>query len=63
MLAVTNLADRPCVLDLSQQIGDSPHDPLEVFGDGDYGDLGVDVSKLELRGYGYRWIRLHQAVG
>ena len=38
MLALTNLADEPCVIDLADQLGDLPEPPTEVFGDGDYGD-------------------------
>ena len=63
MLALTNLADEPCVVDLADQLGDLPDPPTEVFGDGDYGDPSPDPSKLELNGYGYRWIRLKQSIG
>ena len=60
MLALTNLADEPCVIDLGDQLGDLATAPLEIFGDADYGDTHPDPSKLELNGYGYRWIRLPQ---
>ena len=63
MLALTNLADEPCTVDLAEQLGDLPDAPIEVFGDGDYGDPRPDPSKLELNGYGYRWIRLGQSIG
>ncbi len=63
MLALTNLADEPCVIDLADQLGDLPEPPTEVFGDGDYGDPRPNPSKLELNGYGYRWIRLKQSIG
>ena len=63
MLALTNLADEPCVIDLGDQLGDLPAAPTEVFGDGDYGDPRPDPAKLALNGYGYRWIRLHQSIG
>ncbi len=63
MLALTNLADESCVIDLSDQVGELPDAPTEVFGDGDYGDPRPDPSKLELNGYGYRWIRLRQSIG
>jgi maltose alpha-D-glucosyltransferase / alpha-amylase len=63
MLAVTNLADEPCVIDLADQLGDPTSAPVEVFGDGDYGDPHPDPARLQLNGYGYRWIRLHHSVG
>ncbi|MEA2685604.1 MAG: maltose alpha-D-glucosyltransferase / alpha-amylase, partial [Actinomycetota bacterium] len=62
MLALTNLADTPCVIDLADQLGDLPDRPMEVFGDADYGDPRPHPAKLELNGYGYRWIRLHQST-
>jgi maltose alpha-D-glucosyltransferase/alpha-amylase len=63
MLALTNLADQPCVVDLADQLGDLSDPPTEVFGDADYGDPRPDPSKFDLNGYGYRWIRLHQKIG
>ncbi len=63
MLALTNLADRRCVIDLGDQLGDLPTPPTEIFGDADYDDPRPDLSKLALNAYGYRWIRLHQSVG
>jgi maltose alpha-D-glucosyltransferase/alpha-amylase len=63
MLALTNLADHPCVVDLADQLGELPAAPMEVLSDGDYGDAHPDPSKLELNGYGYRWIRLQQSTG
>jgi maltose alpha-D-glucosyltransferase/alpha-amylase len=63
MLALTNLVDQPCVIDLADQVGELPDAPTEIFGDGDYGDPRPDPSKLELNGYGYRWIRLRQSIG
>ena len=63
MLALTNLADQPCRIDLADQLGELPTAPTEVFGDGDYDDPRPDPAKLALNGYGYRWIRLHQGVG
>ncbi|HEX7277353.1 MAG TPA: alpha-amylase family protein [Acidimicrobiales bacterium] len=35
MLALTNLADEPSVVDLAEQLGELPALPVEVFGDGD----------------------------
>ncbi len=62
MLALTNLADEPSVVDLAEQLGE-PAVPVEVLGDADYGDPHPDPAKLEVNGYGYRWIRLDQSVG
>ena len=63
MLAITNLADRPCIVDL-----DAPEDgtssPGEVFANRAYDhDVAADLRGIELDGYGYRWIRLRQTVG
>jgi hypothetical protein len=63
MLALTNLADEPCTVDVSAHVGEPPEPPLEVFGDGDYAELTSGLAKVELHGYGYRWIRLHRAGG
>ena len=62
MLALTNLGDQRCVVDLSDQLGETATDPLEVFGDADYGDPRPDPAKFELNGYGYRWIRLQRTA-
>jgi maltose alpha-D-glucosyltransferase/alpha-amylase len=61
MVALTNLADTPCQVDLAEQLGELATAPVEVFGDGDYGDPHPDPSALQLNGYGYRWIRLPAA--
>ena len=63
MLAVTNLADRPCMVDLGPPLADVAGGASSVFADGDYGDARPDLAQLELHGYGYRWIRLRQAIG
>jgi maltose alpha-D-glucosyltransferase / alpha-amylase len=65
MLALNNLADVPVVIDLGAKLDGSrsAQVPLEVFGDADYGDPRPDPSKIELNGFGYRWIRLRQSVG
>ena len=62
MLALTNLADDPGVIDLADQLGDGPIEPVEVLGDADY-EPRPDVKKLEINGYGYRWIRLARSLG
>jgi hypothetical protein len=63
MLALTNLADDPCVGDLADQLGDLPEPPTEVLSDTDYGATHPNPAKLELNGYGYRWIRLARSMG
>ncbi|MEA2902298.1 MAG: maltose alpha-D-glucosyltransferase / alpha-amylase [Actinomycetota bacterium] len=63
MLALTNLADDPCVVDLADQLGDLPEPPTEVLSDTDYGATHPNPAKLELNGYGYRWIRLARSMG
>ena len=62
VLAVTNLADRPCAVDLGAQPGQEG-DPVEVFADRDYARPGRQLRGLELDGYGYRWIRLRETPG
>ncbi|MEA2932049.1 MAG: maltose alpha-D-glucosyltransferase / alpha-amylase [Actinomycetota bacterium] len=63
MLALTNLGDQRCEVDLADELGDLPVAPVEVFGDGDYGDPRPNPAMFELNGYGYRWIRLHRSMG
>ena len=61
VVAVTNLADRPATVDLGEQPGQEG-DPVEVFADGEYRAPGRDL-RLEVEGYGYRWIRLRETPG
>jgi maltose alpha-D-glucosyltransferase / alpha-amylase len=56
MLFLHNLAADAVTVDLGDLDAEADH-PNQVFGNQDYGDT-VDLSKLELDGYGYRWIRL-----
>ena len=56
-VAVSNLADRRLTIDLSADLGSRPS-TLEVFANRRYGARPVDVSSLELDGWGYRWLRL-----
>jgi maltose alpha-D-glucosyltransferase/alpha-amylase len=58
MLFLHNLADQPAVVDVGLQ-SDQPGRPLNVAMDGPYG-AEVDLDKIELAGYGYRWIRLRK---
>jgi maltose alpha-D-glucosyltransferase/alpha-amylase len=61
MLALTNLADRACSVDLDTQ-GHGDDRPVEVFANRGYGDVGAELRGIELDGYGYRWIRLRRSA-
>ena len=63
MLALTNLADEPCVVDLADQLGELTDAPDEVLGRRRLRHPHPDPAKLELNGYGYRWIRLARSIG
>jgi maltose alpha-D-glucosyltransferase/alpha-amylase len=56
MLFLHNLADEPAQVDLGELAAEADH-PNQVFGNAGSGDA-VDLSSLDLDGYGYRWIRL-----
>jgi maltose alpha-D-glucosyltransferase / alpha-amylase len=62
VLAVHNLSDRTCTLDLGAQPG-AEGDPVEVFADQRYEPAGPELKGLALAGYGYRWIRLRETPG
>jgi maltose alpha-D-glucosyltransferase/alpha-amylase len=62
MLAVTNLADEPCSVNLGEQ-PDQEGEPEEAFANRDYEPVKSDLGGLELDGYGYRWIRLRETPG
>jgi maltose alpha-D-glucosyltransferase/alpha-amylase len=62
MLALTNLGSRPCKVDLGVQ-PEQGDDLCEVFADGDYDTPTEQLTGLELRPYGYRWIRLRETLG
>ena len=55
-IALSNLADEPETVDLSPEIGTTVG-LLEMFDNRRYGRRPFDVSKLELDGWGYRWLR------
>jgi hypothetical protein len=55
MLFLHNLDDQDATADLSSLAGTAAS-PAEMLADGDYGD--IDLAKLAISGYGYRWIRL-----
>jgi maltose alpha-D-glucosyltransferase / alpha-amylase len=58
MLFLHNLADRPCEVKIGRQ-PEQGRRVLNVVADSDYGE-DVDLDRVELAGYGYRWIRLHR---
>jgi maltose alpha-D-glucosyltransferase/alpha-amylase len=55
MLFLHNLDDQDAIVDLSSLAGIAAS-PAEMLADRDYGD--IDLAKLAVGGYGYRWIRL-----
>jgi maltose alpha-D-glucosyltransferase / alpha-amylase len=55
MLFLHNLSDKPVRLNMPQHVHESDS-PVEMFSDHEYDPPNLD--KLELEGYGYRWIRL-----
>ncbi|HEV2778463.1 MAG TPA: alpha-amylase family protein [Actinophytocola sp.] len=58
-LFLHNLSPDPCHCSLDPRLaGDST--PLGLAADADYG-TGVDLTAIDLNGYGYRWIRLHRS--
>jgi maltose alpha-D-glucosyltransferase/alpha-amylase len=61
ILLLHNLAGTPVTLDLSA-VKAGPKPPYEVFADGPYDPPARDLSALELRGWGYRWIRLRRGA-
>ena len=61
MLFAHNLADVPVTLQLAAERDPEQH-PIPLFADGDYG-REVDLDRLDVAGYGYRWIRLRQRPG
>jgi maltose alpha-D-glucosyltransferase/alpha-amylase len=62
MLALTNLHSSRKVVDLGPQ-SESDVAPMEIFADRDYSPIGVELTGLEIAGYGYRWIRLQRMLG
>ena len=61
VLAVTNLADEGCTVDLGSEVPVGRGRPLEVFSNRGYEPVGDDLSGIELDGYGYRWFRLSRS--
>jgi len=58
MLFLHNLGTSDATVDRSEPAAKADN-PMEVFADRPYRPVG-GLDKLELAGYGYRWIRLHR---
>jgi maltose alpha-D-glucosyltransferase/alpha-amylase len=58
VVAISNLLDEACTVDLSAEADGRFDRVVEIFANRDYGIRPSDVSKLELDGWGYRWLRL-----
>ncbi len=61
VLLLHNLADEPVTVDIGK-LDDVPDQPWEIFSDGPYDPPTVRLRALELRGWGYRWIRLRRGA-
>jgi maltose alpha-D-glucosyltransferase/alpha-amylase len=59
MLFLHNLGDQDVTVDVSS-LGEIAESPTEMFADRDYGD--IELAKVTVGGYGYRWIRLRQEL-
>jgi len=57
MLFLHNLSDQDATVDVSS-LDDAAESPTEMFADRGYGD--IDLAKLTVGGYGYRWICLRR---
>jgi maltose alpha-D-glucosyltransferase / alpha-amylase len=67
VVALTNLADEECTVDLGEQPLRSGHageagggDPVEVFANRGYDEVGPDLGGIRLDPFGYRWFRLRR---
>ena len=59
ILCLHNLDAEPVPVDLGRQT-ERGEAPFEVFADGPYDAPGVQLQGLELRPWGYRWLRLRR---
>jgi maltose alpha-D-glucosyltransferase / alpha-amylase len=59
MLFLHNLGDHDATADISS-VEDRADSPTEMLADRDYGD--IDLAKLTVGGYGYRWICLRREL-
>jgi maltose alpha-D-glucosyltransferase/alpha-amylase len=62
ILLLHNLADKAVTLDVGK-VEHGSGKPWEVFSDGDYDPPGARLTGLQLRGFGYRWIKLRTGRG
>ncbi|MEP6523873.1 alpha-amylase family protein [Microcoleus vaginatus DQ-U2] len=60
VIAVHNLADKPCTATLKSQ--EYSH-LFDLFGDRLYESLGADSPSIPLEAYGYRWFRVNRILG
>jgi maltose alpha-D-glucosyltransferase/alpha-amylase len=62
MLAVTNLGRTKRTVSIGA-VDEQEGDPIEVFADGEYSPVGRSLDRIEVAGYGYRWIRIRRSIG
>jgi maltose alpha-D-glucosyltransferase/alpha-amylase len=62
VLAVVNLSEEDCTVDLAPQPGVNDGYPVDVLADRNYPPAG-DLTAVEVAGSGYRWLRLSRTVG
>jgi maltose alpha-D-glucosyltransferase/alpha-amylase len=60
ILLLHNLADQPVTVDVGR-LDDTMNRPFEIMADGLYEPPTARLTGLELRGWGYRWIRLRRS--
>lgn len=60
MIAVHNLADKPCTATLKSR--EYSH-LFDLFGDRLYEPLDADSLSIPLEAYGYRWFRVNRILG
>jgi maltose alpha-D-glucosyltransferase/alpha-amylase len=61
VLALVNLGEDACTLDLADQAEPADGFPVDVLADRDYPDSDLDA--IEVDGRGYRWLRLARGIG
>jgi hypothetical protein len=62
VIAVLNLSTEKVTVDLAPQKGVTDGFPVDVLSDRTYPGAG-DLTKVQLDGSGYRWLRLARTVG
>jgi len=62
VLAVVNLSEEDCTVDLASQPGVTDGYPVDALADRDYPPAG-DLTAVEVAGSGYRWLRLSRTIG